>query len=221
MKKLIAIAMNVFAAALAFAQAPPPAGPVAPVITWSAPVQLRSPAPLTALQLNASANTTGTFVYTPAAGTVLPVGDNQITVTFTPDDSEHFTTATATVNVKVVPTYWPYDPIEPAFVCHVNADMTPIMDQATGRPRCFVVPVPVSQAITKYMITQTNGLNADGSVSYKYASWWDLIVKHFISTLVNPMLDQYPPDGVAAAKANADAALKAVDAAKAALLQGQ
>ena len=45
----------------------------------------------------------GTFTYTPAAGTVLGVGNNQtLSVTFTPTDTTDFTSATATVTINVM-----------------------------------------------------------------------------------------------------------------------
>jgi hypothetical protein len=71
------------------------------------------------------------------------------------------------------------------------------------------------------MLSQTTGLDAQGNVTYKYASWWDFIIKFFINSLVNPMLDQYPPPDVAKAKEAAKAAAEAVDSAKAAILAGQ
>ena len=44
----------------------------------------------------------GTFVYTPAAGTVLSAGAAQtLSVTFTPTDAANYTTATATVAITV------------------------------------------------------------------------------------------------------------------------
>ena len=50
-----------------------------------------------ATQLNATASVPGTFVYTPAAGTVLNAGAAQtLSVTFTPTDAANYTTATAT-----------------------------------------------------------------------------------------------------------------------------
>jgi len=39
-----------------------------PVITWPAPVAITYPTPLSATQLNATANAPGTFVYSPAPG---------------------------------------------------------------------------------------------------------------------------------------------------------
>jgi hypothetical protein len=44
----------------------------------------------------------GTFIYTPAAGNILGAGNNQVlTLNFTPADSTHFTTASATVHINV------------------------------------------------------------------------------------------------------------------------
>jgi hypothetical protein len=62
--------------------------------------------------LDATADTTGIFTYTPAAGRLLPVGDNQtLSVIFTPNDTTDYTTAaqTTTINVnRASPTVrWP------------------------------------------------------------------------------------------------------------------
>src|SRR5262249_53997785 len=54
-------------------------------------------------QLNATASVPGTFVYSPAAGTVLPVGNGQmLSVTFTPTDAVDYTTATAKATINVL-----------------------------------------------------------------------------------------------------------------------
>jgi uncharacterized repeat protein (TIGR03803 family) len=73
-----------------------------PVITWT-PVAMVAGTALGPWQLNASANTAGTFVYTPGAGTVLDPGVQTLTATFTPFDTDDYlpTTASATVNVAV------------------------------------------------------------------------------------------------------------------------
>lgn len=74
-----------------------------PVITWPTPADIVEGTPLGPSQLNATANTTGTFVYSPPAGTVLGVGAGQtLSVTFTPDDGADYTTATASVRINVV-----------------------------------------------------------------------------------------------------------------------
>jgi uncharacterized repeat protein (TIGR03803 family) len=76
--------------------------PAVPVITWT-PVALVSGTALGPWQLNAAANTSGTFVYSPPAGMVLSAGVQTLTATFTPDDSVDYlsTTASTTVNVAI------------------------------------------------------------------------------------------------------------------------
>ncbi len=75
----------------------------APVITWATPTAILQGTPLSATQLNATANLPGTFVYTPAAGTVLALGQQTLTATFTPTDTTDYNTATATVTIVVYP----------------------------------------------------------------------------------------------------------------------
>ena len=67
-----------------------------PTITWSNPADITYGTPLGGTQLDATANVAGTFVYTPASGTVLNAGNDQtLSVTFTPTDTTDYTTATA------------------------------------------------------------------------------------------------------------------------------
>ena len=70
-------------------------------ITWAPPASIAQGSPLTASQLNASASVAGTFTYMPAAGTILHAGTNTLSVTFTPADSNNYTTATASVQILV------------------------------------------------------------------------------------------------------------------------
>ena len=72
-----------------------------PAITWATPAAIPYGTALSATQLNASSTVTGTYVYTPAAGTVLTAGLQTLSVTFTPTDSGDYTTATATVPLTV------------------------------------------------------------------------------------------------------------------------
>src|SRR5438046_1561534 len=60
-------------------------GKAIPTITWTNPAAVTYGTALSATQLNATASVSGTFVYTPAAGTLLTAGANQtLSVTFTP-----------------------------------------------------------------------------------------------------------------------------------------
>ena len=74
-----------------------------PVINWTTPTDITSGTALSINQLNATASVAGTFVYTPATGTVLGVGANQnLKVDFTPTDAVHYNTATKTVIINVI-----------------------------------------------------------------------------------------------------------------------
>ena len=60
------------------------------------------------MQLDATANVPGTFIYTPAAGTVLGAGNDQtLSVSFTPTDTTDYTTDAATASIRVLPTPTP------------------------------------------------------------------------------------------------------------------
>ena len=82
-----------------------------PTITWANPAAITSGTALSGTQLDATSSWTvggvngsvaGTFTYTPAAGTVLAVGNNQtLSVSFTPTDTTDYTSATATVTINV------------------------------------------------------------------------------------------------------------------------
>jgi hypothetical protein len=74
----------------------------APTITWATPATIAYGTPLGAMQLNASSPVAGTFVYSPTAGSVLPVGNQALSATFTPADASDYTTATASVVLSVV-----------------------------------------------------------------------------------------------------------------------
>jgi Flp pilus assembly CpaE family ATPase len=87
-----------------------------PIATWPTPASIAYGTPLGGAQLNATASVPGTFVYIPAAGTVLSAGANAISATFTPTDVTDYTTAqceVAVVVTKVTPaiTWMPPDSI--------------------------------------------------------------------------------------------------------------
>ena len=71
-----------------------------PSVSWTAPSGIVYGTALSSAQLNASATVPGTFTYTPAAGTVLPVGNNTLSVTFTPA-STNYTSVSASTSITV------------------------------------------------------------------------------------------------------------------------
>jgi len=81
----------------------PDCGKQVPIITWNDPTPIFQGTPLSSAQLNATADTTGTFVYVPPAGTSLPVGSGQVlTVSFTPTDTNAYSSATKSVLLDVL-----------------------------------------------------------------------------------------------------------------------
>jgi hypothetical protein len=73
-----------------------------PVITWPTPNPIATFTPITTTQLDATADTAGSFTYSPAPGTLLPAGTQTLKVTFTPNDTVHYTTVTKTVSILVL-----------------------------------------------------------------------------------------------------------------------
>ena len=73
----------------------------ATTIAWPTPAPINFGTPLGAAQLDATASVPGTFVYSPAAGTVLSSASQTLSVTFTPTDTEDYNSATASVTLAV------------------------------------------------------------------------------------------------------------------------
>jgi len=83
-----------------------------PKITWANPAAIPYGTQLSGTQLDATTTVSGTFTYSPAAGTILPVGSTTLNVTFTPYDTTDYQTVTgkatqvvqkATTTTTVVP----------------------------------------------------------------------------------------------------------------------
>jgi hypothetical protein len=73
----------------------------APTITWAPPAPIVYGTPLSSIQLDASASVAGSFSYSPAAGTVLSIGQHTLVATFTPNDTADYSTAIATQTIQV------------------------------------------------------------------------------------------------------------------------
>jgi hypothetical protein len=76
-------------------------GKATPVVIWNTPAAIPYGTPLSSSQLDAHASVLGTFVYSPAAGTILGTGMQTLSVTFTPSDTANYTTATQTTQLLV------------------------------------------------------------------------------------------------------------------------
>ena len=74
---------------------------ITPVITWATPAQITFGTALSSTQLDATSLVAGTFVYTPAAGSIPAGGMDTLSVTLTPTDTVTYSNATATVTLAV------------------------------------------------------------------------------------------------------------------------
>jgi len=78
-------------------------GQATPAIAWSNPADIKVGTALGGPQLNATSPVPGSFAYTPAAGTALPLGSGQtLSVSFTPADPVNYSSASASVLINVV-----------------------------------------------------------------------------------------------------------------------
>lgn len=76
-------------------------GQATPVLTWIPPAAITYGTALSAVQLDATSTVSGTFAYTPAAGTTVAAGIQTLSVVFTPTDTADYTTATTSVQLLV------------------------------------------------------------------------------------------------------------------------
>ena len=72
-----------------------------PTITWATPAAIVYGTALSATQLDATASVPGTFIYSPAAGSILTAGQHTLEASFTPTDTTHYSDANATVTLTV------------------------------------------------------------------------------------------------------------------------
>ncbi len=81
-----------------------PPSKTTPTITWATPAAITYGIALSSTQLNATASIAGgSFVYTPASGTVLAAGTQTLSVVFTPSaaDTANYNTASGSVQLTV------------------------------------------------------------------------------------------------------------------------
>ena len=141
-----------------------------PVITWPVPAAITYPTPLSAAQLDATANVPGAFVYTPAAGTVLNAGTQTLSVTFTPTDTTDYTTAIATKSLtvnKAVPVItWP----APAAITYGMALSATQLDATANVPGAFVYSPAAGTVLTANIRTLSVRFTPTDTTDYTTAT---------------------------------------------------
>jgi hypothetical protein len=74
-----------------------------PAIVWATPAPILYGTPLSSTQLDATSPIQGSFSYSPSSGTVLPIGPNTLSTTFSPTDTIDYTSSKASVTLTVIP----------------------------------------------------------------------------------------------------------------------
>ena len=152
---------------------------ITPTITWAAPAAITYGTALSATQLDASAGSIqGSFVYTPARGTVLTAGTQTLHVTFTPTNKTDYSTATASVRFVVNKAKLTvaannatraYGTANPAFIAafkgFVNGDSA--ASAVTGKAK-FSTTATAKSPVGGYPITVATGTLAAANYSFKF-----------------------------------------------------
>jgi len=144
--------------------------PVTPTITWPTPAAITYGIALSATQLNAKSTVAGTFAYTPAAGTVLTAGPQTLSVTFTPNDTTDYTTATASVALQVnqaTPTItWPV----PAAITYGTVLSTTQLNASSAVAGSFVYSPALGTVLTTGSHTLSVTFTPTDSTDYTTAT---------------------------------------------------
>jgi hypothetical protein len=119
-----------------------------PVITWATPAAIAYGTALSATQLNAASRVAGTFVYTPAAGTVLTAGSQPLSVAFTPTDTTTYTNATGNVTLTVTKAAPTVTWVTPAAITYGTALSAAQLDATASVPGSFVYSPPLGVVLS-------------------------------------------------------------------------
>ena len=141
-----------------------------PVITWSDPANIVYGTALGAAQMNATASVPGSFSYSFNAGDILSAGPHNLSVTFTPDDSVNYETASKTVSITVEKLLITVT-ADPQSKVYGTADpeLTYTFSPALIGSDTFsgALARPAGENVNSYSITQgTLSLNSNYSINY-------------------------------------------------------
>jgi hypothetical protein len=162
-----------------------------PVITWSNPAAITYGTLLSSTQLNAAASgplgaVAGTYVYSPAAGALLGVGSQTLTVNFTPTDTTDYATpAQASVTLQVNQATPVITWVPPTTTITYGTNLSAILDatdslngsnfRSRGKSN-GQVKSNVADGTFAYTLTTVNGTPVDGTTvlnasSTPYTLW--------------------------------------------------
>jgi hypothetical protein len=149
-----------------------------PTIRW-APAPLTYGAPLSSAQLDATAPAAGTFVYSPAAGTVFTPGKQTLSVTFTPTDTTDYTSATADVSLMVGPAVLtvtannvssPYGAALPTLTYAVNGLVNGDKESVVSGTPALTTTATISSPLGDYPIVAAQGTLSAANYTFRFVN---------------------------------------------------
>jgi len=130
-----------------------------PTVTWSTPASINAGTALSSTQLDATSSIAGTFTYDPPAGTVLSVGTQTLSVTFTPSDTADYESITTTVTLTINSV----SPPPPVYV--TDNEAITVSDAATFPDVTDSEPITVSDSVAVNALTLASPIGVAAPVA--------------------------------------------------------
>ncbi len=146
------------------------AKPQIPVVAWSVPAPIIYGTKLGAAELNATASVPGSFVYIPAEGETLTVGEHTLTATFTPEDTNAFTAAEVTVALTVAKAVPIINWVDPATITYGVALDGSQLNATTSVPGEFVYTPAAGEVLAAGQHTLSVSFTPADAASYESVS---------------------------------------------------
>ena len=146
-----------------------------PTLAWATPAAISYGTALSATQLNASVTLAGTpvagsYVYSPATGTVPAAGTDTLTVTFTPTDTTAYSTQTASVPLIVSKATPAITWAAPSAITYGTALSTAQLNATSATPGSFAYTPAAGTVLTPGTQTLQVTLTPSDSTDYNSAS---------------------------------------------------
>lgn len=172
-------------------------------VTWPPPALITVGTPLSSVQLNATANVPGSFVYNPPAGTVLSAGVNTLSATFTPRDTNNYSTVTVQ-NQITVNAVTPSGQVKPVITWPAPTAIsagTPLsstqLNATANVPGTFTYNPPAGTVLTAGVHTLSATFAPADTTAYSTASAQNQITVN-ASTPVQPVITWNAPASITA-----------------------
>jgi large repetitive protein len=168
-----------------------------PTLTWNSPSAIGFGSALTAAQLDATSSVPGTFVYSPAAGTILAAGSQSLSVTFTPTDAADYTSTTASailaVNKATPSLTW----VPPSPVTYGTALSSAQLDASSVVAGTWTYTPPAGTVLNAGSQSLSVSFTPSSAADYQPATAQVLLVVNPAATTTTISISPSPADGSA------------------------